>query len=205
MSRKSPFVGLTTAAVLVAAGLTLEPAPVQAGTVKLKIDKEHTNISFRVRHLFTKVSGRFNDFEGTIEFDEDALAASKVNATIQVGSIDTNVEARDKDLRSKRFFDVAKYPTLTFETKAVEGVAGKKGKIRGVLTIHGVSKDVVLETEYLGKGKDPWGNERYGFHAETSINRKDFGMAWNEVLEAGGFLVGDEVEIILDIEAVPAA
>ncbi len=205
MSRKSPFVGLTTAAVLVAAGLTLEPAPVQAGTVKLKIDKEHTSISFRVRHLFTKVSGRFNDFEGTIEFDEGALAASKVNATIQVGSVDTNVEARDKDLRSKRFFDVAKYPTLTFETKAVEGVAGKKGKIRGVLTIHGVSKDVVLETEYLGKGKDPWGNERYGFHAETSINRKDFGMAWNEVLEAGGFLVGDEVEIILDIEAVLVA
>lgn len=205
MSRKSPFVGLTAAAVLVAAGLTLEPAPVQAGTVKLKIDKEHTSITFRVRHLFTKVSGRFNDFEGTIEFDEDALAASKVNATIQVASIDTNVEARDKDLRSKRFFDVAKYPTLTFETKAVEEVVGKKAKIRGVLTIHGVSKEVVLETEYLGKGKDPWGNERYGFHAETSINRKDFGMAWNEVLEAGGLLVGEEVEIILDIEAVPAA
>ena len=86
-----------------------------------------------------------------------------------------------------------------------DGTKLKKAKIRGVLTIHGVSKDVVLETEYLGKGKDPWGNERYGFHAETSINRKDFGMAWNEVLEAGGLLVGDEVEIILDIEAVPVA
>ncbi len=187
-------------AVLVA-GLML---PLTASAQSLKIDPEHSSVTFRVRHLFTKVQGRFQKFEGSVEFDEKNLAASKVGATIQVASIDTNVEARDKDLRSKRFFDVERFPTLTFASNGVADVAGKRGKVRGILTMHGVSKEVVLETEFLGKGKDPWGNMRYGFHAETKINRKDFGMTWNEAVEAGGLLVGDEVEIVLDVEAVPA-
>ncbi|HEY3124875.1 MAG TPA: YceI family protein [Thermoanaerobaculia bacterium] len=127
-----------------------------------------------------------------------------VPATVQAASVDSNVEARDRDLRSKRFFDVERFPTLTFASAAISDVASNRGKVRGMLTMHGVSKEVVLDTEYLGKGKDPWGNTRYGFHAETKINRKDFGMTWNEVVEAGGVLVGDEVEIALDVEAVPA-
>lgn len=182
----------------------LAPALASAQTVKLTIDAQHSTVSFRVRHLFTKVTGQFRAFEGTLDFDPKNPGAAKVDATIQAASIDTNVEARDKDLRSRRFFDVEKYPTLAFVSSAVTDVAGGKGKIKGTLTMHGVSKEVVLEAEFLGAGKDPWGNQRYGFHAQTTINRKDFGMAWNEAIEAGGVLVGDDVEIILDVEATPA-
>jgi polyisoprenoid-binding protein YceI len=183
--------------------LALAVAPAQAQV--LKIDPTHSTVSFKVRHLFTKVTGQFRTFEGTLQFDEKNLAASKVSATLQAASIDTNVEARDKDLRSARFFDVAKYPTLSFETTGISGVAGQKGTLKGTLTMHGVKREVSLATEFLGKGKDPWGNLRYGFHAETTVNRKDFGMTWNEAIEAGGVLVGDEVEISLDIEATPAS
>lgn len=188
--------------LVAALGFLFLPLSVTAET--LKIDADHSSVTFRVRHLFTKVQGRFQKFEGSVDFDEKTLAASKVNATIQAASIDTNVEARDKDLRSARFLDVARFPTLTFASSAVTGVAGSKGKVRGTLTMHGVSRDVVLDTEFLGKGKDPWGNTRYGFHAATRVNRKDFGMEWNEAVEAGGLLVGDEVEITLDVEALPA-
>jgi polyisoprenoid-binding protein YceI len=97
--------------------------------------------------------------------------------TIQASSVDTNVEARDKDLRSPRFFDVAKYPTLSFTSTGIANVSGTRGRIKGSLTMHGVSREVVLEAEFLGAGKDPWGNRRFGFHAETRVNRKDFGMA----------------------------
>lgn len=187
-----------------AAAAALLLAPLSAGAETLKIDLEHSSITFKVRHLFTKVQGRFQKFEGVVELDEKNLAASRANATIDAASIDTNVEARDKDLRSKRFFDVERHPTLSFTSSAVTDVSGGRGKIRGTLTMHGVSKEVVLDAEFLGKGKDPWGNTRFGFHAETKVNRKDFGMAWNEVVEAGGVLVGDEIEISLDIEAVPA-
>lgn len=183
--------------------LVLGVLPAQAQA--LKIDPAHSTVAFKVRHLFTKVSGQFRKFEGTVSFDEKNLAASKVSATIQAASVDTNVEARDKDLRSPRFFDVEKYPTLSFETTGIADVAGQKGTLKGTLTMHGVKREVSLATEFLGKGNDPWGNVRYGFHAETKINRKDFGMAWNEAVEAGGVLVGDEVEISLDIEATPAS
>lgn len=170
----------------------------------LKIDPQHTSVSFRIRHLFTKVSGRFRQFEGTIRLDEKSLAASGVEVTIQAASIDTNVEARDNDLRGPKFFDVAIYPTLTFRSAAVLEASGSGGKIKGVLTMHGVSRDVVLNAEFLGKVKDPWGNLKYGFHAETTVDRKDYGLTWNQALETGGFLVGDEVEISLDVEAAPA-
>jgi polyisoprenoid-binding protein YceI len=199
---KMPFRRLVGAAA--SAGLALVLAAPSAKAETLKIDADHSSVTFKVRHLLTKVQGRFQKFEGTVDFDEKSFGASKVSATIQAASVDTNVEARDKDLRSKRFFDVERFPTLTFTSLAVTEVSGNKGKVRGTLSMHGVSKEVVLSTEYLGKGKDPWGNTRYGFHAETTINRKDFGMAWNEALEAGGLLVGDEVEIALDVEAVPA-
>ena len=175
-----------------------------AESVKLSIDPQHSTVGFRVRHLFTKVNGQFRAFDGTIDFDAKNLAASKVAVTIKASSVDTNVEARDKDLRSKRFFDVETYPTLTFNGTAITEVTGGSGKIKGLLTMHGVTREIVLDAQYLGSAKDPWGNQRYGFHAETKINRKDFGMAWNEAIEAGGVLVGDEVEILLDVEAVPA-
>ena len=188
-------------AVLVAA-VAFGPATA-ADTMALKIDKEHTTIGFSVRHLFTRVRGRFKQFEGTVNFNEKKPGASSVDATIQAASIDTDVEARDKDLRSERFFDVETHPTITFKTRSVTPASGNRFEIKGALTMHGVKKEVVLDAEYLGKGKDPWGNERYGFHAATTVNRKDFGMQWNEVLETGGVLVGDEIEITLDVEALP--
>lgn len=196
------FAPRASTALLLIMGLA--PGPALAQGVKLSVDPQHSNVGFRVRHLFTKVSGQFRTFEGTIDFDAKSLAASRVSVTIQAVSVDTNVEARDKDLRSNRFFDVAKYPTLTFTSTAISDVSGSGGKIKGTLTMHGVSREVVLDAQYLGSAKDPWGNQRFGFHAETKVNRKDFGMAWNEVLEAGSLLVGEEVEIVLDVEAVPA-
>ncbi len=185
-------------------GLALATAA-HAEPVHLKVDAQHSTVGFKVRHLFTKVAGQFRRFEGAIAFDPANLLASSVSVTIQADSVDTNVEARDKDLVSKRFFDVAKFPTLTFVSTGISDVAAGKGRIRGTLTMHGVSREVVLDAQFLGSGKDPWGNQRYGFQAQVTINRKDFGMAWNEVVEAGGVLVGDEVEISLDVEAVPAS
>lgn len=202
MSVRASFGRWSSAALLLILGLA--PGTASAQATKLSIDPQHSTVGFRVRHLFTKVSGQFRVFEGSIDFDHKSLAASKVSVTIQPASVDTNVEARDKDLRSKRFFDVEKYPTLTFTSTAITDVSGDGAKIKGLLTIHGVSREVVLDAQYLGSAKDPWGNQRYGFHAETKINRKDFGMTWNEVIEAGGVLVGDEVEIVLDVEALPA-
>lgn len=190
------------AAAALAFGLTFAETAAEAGT--LKVDPQHSRVGFQVRHLFTKVNGNFREFEGSFDFDEKSGTVSNVSATIQVASIDTNVEARDKDLRSKRFFDVEKYATLTFKSAGPVSFSGSKGQLKGLLTMHGVAKEVTLDGEFLGKGKDPWGNLRYGFHATTLINRKDFGMQWNEVLESGGFLVGDEVEVILDVEATAA-
>lgn len=194
------------AAVLACLGLGLAaPAfPGSAAPVSLAIDRQHTSVGFRVRHILTQVSGRFRNFEGTIDFDEAQPAASKVFVRIDAASVDTNFDARDRDLRSPRFFDVEKFAVIGFASTGIADVIGGRGKVKGLLTMHGVEREVTLDTEYLGKAKDPWGNTRYAFHAETRINRKDFGMAWNEVLEAGGVLVGEQVEIVLDVEAVPA-
>lgn len=195
----SPTRGWLAAALLVAA----LAAPARAQVTRLTIDADHSTVGFKVRHLFTKVNGQFRKFEGVIDMDAKNLVSSRVAVTIKASSIDTNVEARDKDLKSKRFFDVETFPDLSFTSTAVSGTPGA-AKIRGILTMHGVSKEVVLDAQFLGSAKDPWGNQRYGFHAETRINRKEFGMTWNEVIEAGGVMVGDEVEISLDVEALPA-
>jgi polyisoprenoid-binding protein YceI len=193
----------SVAGVAVVAASLLLPVPAAAEPLQLTLDQAHTSVTFKVRHLFTNVTGQFRDFEGSIAFDEANPAASAVNATIQTASIDTNNERRDTHLRSGDFFLAEEHPTIEFASTGVQG-SGTSGKVSGTLTIRGVTKHVVLETEFLGSGKDPWGNTRYGFHAETTINRKDFGMEWNQALEAGGVMVGDEVQIILDIEAVPA-
>lgn len=190
-------------AVLTLAGALLAGSDARAEAIKLKLDAEHSTVAFRVRHLFTKVNGQFRSFEGTIDFDQQDAGRSKLAVTIQASSIDTNVAARDTDLKSARFFDVARFPTLTFVSTTVTSSGPNRAAIRGVLTMHGVSKEVVIDTEFLGGGKDPWGNQRFSFHGETKVNRKDFGMAWNQAIEAGGVMVGDEVEIILDAEAVP--
>ena len=195
--------GAILVAVLLGAVIATPAAPA-ASAAGLNIDRDHSTVGFSVRHLFTRVNGQFNKFEGTIEFDEKSVARSKVNIVIQAASVDTNGEARDKDLRSDRFFDAEQFPTLEFTSTSVAAVSETKFKVKGFLTMHGVKKEVVLDAEFLGKGNDPWGNLRYGFHASTVVNRKDFGMQWNEVLETGGVLVGEEVTITLDLEAMPA-
>ncbi|MET0152809.1 MAG: YceI family protein [Candidatus Binatia bacterium] len=168
------------------------------------VDPAHTSVQFRVRHLFTNVTGRFQMFDGKIVYDDQSPGKTEVQGSIDAASINTNVEKRDNHLRSADFFDVEKYPNITFQSTGVSDLdsSGKKGKMAGTLTLHGVSRPVVLDVSFLGKGKDPGGKERAGFHGTTSINRKDFGLTWNKALESGGVLVGDEVTIDLDIEAV---
>ena len=167
------------------------------------VDPAHTTVGFTVSHLFTSVHGRFDRFDGTIEFDPDQPEAMVVRGSIEAASINTHQEKRDKHLRSSDFFDVEKYKTLEFEsTGGLTDFQGKRGKLAGTLTIHGVSKPVVLDVAFLGQGSDPWGNVRAGFTATLTINRKDYGLNWNELLETGGFLVGDEVEIRIDAEGM---
>ena len=189
------------AAWLVAISLGVAVAP--AGAASYNVDAAHTSVSFKIRHLFTEVEGRFTDFSGTIEFDAADPSKTRVTGEIKTASINTNNEKRDKHLRTDEFFHVEKYPTIAFVSTRVSDVEvrTKKGKLHGKLTMHGVEKPVVLDVAYLGAGADPWGNQKAGFKATTTIDRKDFGLNWNEALEAGGFLVGDEVEIQINVEA----
>ncbi len=178
--------------------------PAASSAVQYKVDPAHTAVTFQVRHLFSKVNGRFDKFDGKIDFDPGQLEKTVVEGSIDAASINTNEEKRDKHLRSKAFFHAEKYPKITFASTGVSDVdmAKKTGKLHGNLTIHGVEKPVVLDVAFLGAGKDPWGNERAGFTAKTTINRKDYGLTWNETLETGGVLVGDDIEIEIDAEGL---
>jgi polyisoprenoid-binding protein YceI len=167
-----------------------------------KIDKSHSEAIFQVRHLLTKVRGRFTDFEGAIEFNEANPEQSSVHFTVNAKSVDTAEPDRDTHLRSADFFDVENHQQLTFVSKAIVKRGNETYDVTGDLTIRGVTKEIVLPVAHLGKAKDPWGNDRLGFEAETTINRKDFGLAFNVALETGGFLVGDEVKVSLQVQAV---
>jgi polyisoprenoid-binding protein YceI len=170
------------------------------------IDPSHSGVHFSVRHMVvSKVRGRFPKFEGTVSFDEAAPAAGSVSVKIETASIDTGDAKRDGHLRSPDFFDAEKYPEITFRSTKVQPSGGKRYRVTGELSIHGVAKEVVLDAELLGAAKDPWGNQRIGFSASTSIDRKDYGLNWNQLLEAGGMLVGEKVEIELEVEAIAAA
>jgi polyisoprenoid-binding protein YceI len=169
------------------------------------IDTTHSGIHFSVRHMVVaKVRGAFKAFSGTVQLDEQTPAASSVSVRIDAASIDTGVAQRDAHLKSPDFFDVAKFPTLSFESTKVEQGRGGALKITGNLTIRDITREVVLEAEQLGVGKDPWGQTRAAFEAKTSVDRRDFGLTWNQALEAGGVLVGEKVEITLEIQAVQA-
>ncbi len=166
------------------------------------IDRDHSTIGFKIRHLFSKVQGQFNDFAGTIEYEPGIPEAWKVEAVIQAASIDTNVEKRDAHLRSKDFFDTQAFPTITFRSTGVRDATPTTATLDGVLSLHGVEKPVTLDVQIHGVGKDPWGNVRAGFTGTTQITRKEFGLAWNQTLETGQLLVGDEVDLILEIEGI---
>jgi polyisoprenoid-binding protein YceI len=174
-----------------------------AAATEYKIDPEHTTVSFRVRHLFTSVEGRFDKFEGKISFDPKDPSNAVVEGVIDATTVNTNVAERDKHLRSADFFDVEKHPKITFKTTKIVDVGADKtsGKMAGKLGVRGVEKEVVLDVAFLGQGKDPYGNLKAGFSATTRINRKDFGLKWNDTLETGGVLVGDDVEIRIDAAA----
>ena len=170
-------------------------------TRSLAIDRSHSEAAFQVRHLLSKVRGRFTDFAGTIAFDSAQPQNSRVEVVIQAASIDTAEPDRDRHLRSADFFDVEHFPTLTFTSTSVTPRGGGRYDVAGDLTIHGVTRQVTLPASFLGSMQDPWGSERFGFEAELTLNRKDFGLSWNAALETGGFLVGDEVAVTLSIQA----
>jgi len=167
------------------------------------IDPTHSIAEFAVKHVVvTTVKGRFRDLEGTIEIDEAQPENSSVEAKIAVASVDTNVEDRDKHLRSDDFFNAEQFPYLTFRSTRIERLGEERFKLIGELTIRDVTKEVDLDGEYEGQIADPWGNQRAAFTATTQISRKEFGIRWNQALETGGAVVGDNVKITLHLEAV---
>ena len=166
-----------------------------------KIDPVHSSISFKVRHFFSHVTGNFTKFDGTISVDPDHPEKSSVKATIQVASVDTRNGERDEDLRSADFFDVAKYPTITFKSKSVKQTGADSGDIIGDLTMHGVTKEITLHVKFLGKGKGMGGKPISGWQVTTDpIKRSDYGLRWTKMVE-GTAVVGEEVAISIDIEA----
>ena len=168
-----------------------------------EIDSAHSGIHFSVRHLVVaKVRGQFTRWSGTLLAEGGDLSRATVEVTIDASSIETGVADRDTHLRSADFFDVAQYPELKFTSQRVEPKGDDRYTVVGDLSLHGVTREVALEVEYAGRAQDPWGNERAGFSARTAILRKEFGLDWNQVLEAGGVMVGDRIEIELEIEAV---
>ena len=165
-------------------------------------DQSHSSVAFVARHLmFSKVRGTFAKWNGTLELDLADLTKSKVAVEIETASVDTNEEKRDAHLRSADFFDAEKFPKMKFVAKRIEA-RGDHYAMTGDLTIKGITKEVVLDTTFEGTQKDPWGGDRVAFTAATKVQRKDWGLTWNVALEAGGVLVGETVEIALDIQAV---
>lgn len=168
-----------------------------------EIDATHSQVAFSVRHLMiTTVKGQFKIISGQVHIDEQNPANSWVEAEADVASIDTRDEKRDGHLRSADFFEAEKYPKITFKSTKVERVSGEEFKVTGDLTMHGVTKQVTLDSEYTGQIKDTWGNLRTGLSANTTINRKDFGLNWNVALESGGVMVSENVKIEIDLSTV---
>jgi polyisoprenoid-binding protein YceI len=166
------------------------------------VDKTHSEVTFQVRHLLTKVRGRFADFAGTIQLNEAQPDQSSVTFTINTASVDTGTADRDAHLRTDDFFAVDKHATMSFVSSRVVKKNDERFDVTGTLTIRDVAKEITLPVSYLGEAKDPWGNTRAGFETEITLNRKDFGLSWNAALETGGFLVGDEVKISVSVQAV---
>lgn len=170
------------------------------------VDAAHTLVEFSARHMMiTNVKGSFSGVSGTVNFDQNNPSASDVDVSINVSSLSTQNEQRDGHLKSPDFFDAATYPTITFKSTSVEKTGDADYKVTGDLTIHGVTKSVVLESEFIGEGKDPYGNQKAGFSAKTSISRKEFGLSYNVALESGGVLVSDKISIQLEVQLLQQA
>jgi len=188
--------------ILIALALVIA-VPLAGRADTWKIDPGHTTVGFTVRHMtISSVRGQFDKVAGTITANGNDPASVSIEATIDTASIDTRSSDRDADLKSANFLDVAKYPTMTFKSKKIEAAGPGKWNIVGDLTLHGVTKEVTLAVDATAPIKDPWGNTRAGASATTTISRKDFGLTWNKMIEAGGAVVGDEVSVSIDVEAV---
>jgi polyisoprenoid-binding protein YceI len=172
------------------------------GIQRYDIDPAHTTVEFVVRHMMiAKVRGRFTKVTGTLDVPANATVPTSIVAEIDTASIDTREEQRDTHLKSADFHDVENYPTITFKSTRFEG-DGDSFTTYGDLTVHGATREIALATTFEGRGSDPWGNQRIGYEAHGKLSRKDFGLGWNQALETGGVLVGDEVKIELNVEAV---
>jgi polyisoprenoid-binding protein YceI len=189
---------LALAATLVAA--LAVPSP--AATATWQIDPAHTAAGFSVRHLMiATVRGQFKGVTGAVLWDDQDINNSTVDVTIDANTVDTGEPKRDADLKSANFFDVKNYPTITFKSTKIEKISAGKMKVAGNLTIHGVTKQVVLDVEGpSGAVKDPWGNTRVALNASTTVNRLDYGVKWNAKMDSGGMVVGDDVNINIDLE-----
>jgi polyisoprenoid-binding protein YceI len=192
---------ISKTAIAIAIAITV---PVLAHADTWQIDPAHTNVEFSVRHMMiSNVKGQFQKTSGTITINGNDPTSAKIDATIDATSINTRVDKRDAHLKSPAFLDVDKFPTITFKTTKVEAAGPGKWKVTGDLTLHGVTKPVVLDVEGTGTPiTDPMGNTRAGASATTKIDRKDFGLVWNQPLETGGVMVGDDVAISIDVEAI---
>lgn len=187
--------------------LTAFTTPSLALAANWNVDADHSAAHFKVQHMMiADVQGRFADVQGVALIDDKDITRSMIDVTINAASIDTGVEKRDAHLKSADFFDVEKYPTLTFKSKRVKNAWGNKLRVVGDLTLHGVTREVELLVHGPSdEAKDPWGNARKGAKATTQINRKDFGIVWNATLDNGGLLIGEEVEIVIDLEWIKQA
>jgi polyisoprenoid-binding protein YceI len=194
----------TTIGATLAAVLAVSAA---ATTTTWQIDPQHTAAGFAVKHLMiSTVRGQFKGVTGTVNWDDQDISKSTVDIFIDANTVDTSEPKRDADLKSDKFFDVAKYPTIAFKAKKIEQVSAGKLKITGDLTIHGVTKEAVLDVEGpTPPVKDPWGNTRVAANATTKINRQDFGVKWNANMDGGGVVVGDDVAITIDLEMIKKA
>ncbi|MFY4728855.1 YceI family protein [Nitrospira sp. BLG_2] len=198
MKIRSPWVQ----GIVMAGLLGSFPLGAEAETARWDIDPDHSVIEFRVTHmLVSKTSGHFQDYHGFIELDADAKTLKTIEATIKAESIDTNQEKRDMHLRNADFLDVKQFPTIMYKMKKYKK-QGDTYKVVGHLTLRGVTKEITLIGTFNGVTKDPGGNTRAGFTADGTLNRKDFGMIWNKTLDTGGLVVGNEVQIHLDIECI---
>jgi len=187
--------------------LTHTSAPVTAepGTQTFVVDADHSEVGFSVRHLLGRARGRFARFTGEIRLDRIRPERSTVVFEVDPASIDTRQADRDAHLRSTDFFDVERYPVVRFVSHRVTRVDGPRFRVQGTLELRGTARPLELDVSYLGIARDPWGNERAGFATEAVIDRKDFGMVWNAALDNGGVILGDDVHLTIDLEAVRQA
>ena len=168
-----------------------------------QIDPAHSMIQFSVRHMMiSTVRGQFKEFSGTIDFDENDPSNAVIEVEVQVASIDTGDQQRDEHLRSPDFFDAANFPTMSFKSTRIEKIDANHGRVIGDLTIKGTTNEIVLETEYAGVAKSPWGTTNAGASTSGKLSRKDWDLTWNQALETGGVLVGDEIEIEIELEMI---